>query len=135
MTDWKTQQMIKASAWPLAPDLLAPDADFQAELEGGLVPLHWACQQGKDGLVKYMIEHGANVQDHTRSGQSMLELAIGSKSFQTVMLLIDRLKAEAAEAPDEAQRKRLTQAFSAGHPNLKNRLQQTLKDWDRIKKK
>ena len=30
MTDWKTRQMIKASGWPLDPDLLAPGADFNA---------------------------------------------------------------------------------------------------------
>lgn len=135
MTDWKTQQMIKASGWPLTPDLLAPGADFNARVEGGLVPLHWACQEGKDGLVRYMIEHGANVQDRTESGQSMLELAVGSGSFQTVMMLIDQLKAKAAPPPDDALRKLLTQTFSAGHPNSRNRLQQTLKDWDRIRKK
>ncbi|MDP3886516.1 hypothetical protein [Hydrogenophaga sp.] len=32
MSDWKHQQMIKASGWPLAADLLAPDADFTARL-------------------------------------------------------------------------------------------------------
>jgi hypothetical protein len=50
VTNWKTQQMIKASGWPLAPELLAaPDADFNARLEGGLVPLHWACTRAKPG--------------------------------------------------------------------------------------
>lgn len=134
MSDWKHQQMIKASAWPLAADLLAPDADFTARLDGGLVPLYWACQEGKAGLVKYMIEHGANVHDHTESGQSMLELAITSRNFQTVMLLIDRLKTTAAPPPDEALKKRLTGAFSDGHPDARNRLQQTLRDWERIAK-
>jgi hypothetical protein len=46
MTDWKTQQMIKASGWPLAPELLAPGANFSAPAEGGLVPWHWACSEG-----------------------------------------------------------------------------------------
>ena len=32
------QQMIKASGWPLAPELLEPGADFHAPAEGGLVP-------------------------------------------------------------------------------------------------
>jgi len=134
MSDWKHQQMIKASAWPLAADLLAPDADFTARLDGGLVPLHWACQEGKASLVKYMIEHGANVHDHTGSGLSMLELAITSRNFQTVMLLIDRFKTTGAPAPAEALKKRLTGAFSDGHPDARNRLQQTLRDWERIAK-
>ncbi|MDR7150467.1 ankyrin repeat protein [Hydrogenophaga palleronii] len=134
MSDWKHQQMIKASAWPLAAELLAPTADFTARLEGGLVPLHWACREGKAGVVKYMIEYGANVHDLTDDGKSMLELVIPSKSFQTVMLLIDRLKATGAPAPDEALRKRLNNAFSKGHPDARNRLQQTLRDWDRIAK-
>lgn len=134
MSDWKHQQMIKASAWPLAADLLAPDADFTARLDGGLVPLHWACREGKAGLLKYMLEHGANVHDLTDSGQSMLELAITSRNFQTVMLLIDRLKATAAPPPDEALKQRLTGAFSDGHPDARNRLQQTLRDWERLAK-
>lgn len=134
MSDWKHQQMIKASAWPLAAELLAPAADFAARLEGGLVPLHWACREGKAGVVKFMIEHGANVHDLTDDGKSMLELAIPSKSFQTVMLLIDRLKATGAPSPDEALKKRLNNAFRDGHPDAKNRLQQTLRDWERIAK-
>ncbi|MCY1381241.1 hypothetical protein D9M69_691240 [compost metagenome] len=81
-----------------------------------------------------MIEHGANVHDRTDDGQGMLELAIRSKSFQTVMLLIDRLKATAAPPPDEALKKRLNAAFSTGHPDARNRLQQTLRDWERIAK-
>ena len=135
MTDWKTQQMIKASDWPLAPELLAPGADFNARLAGGLVPLHWACQQGKAGLVKYMIEQGANLLDRTENGRSLLELAVDSESFQVVMMVIDQLKLRAAPAPDEALRKRLTHVFRNGHVNARNRLQQTLKDWDRISKK
>ncbi|MBA4264290.1 MAG: hypothetical protein C0453_04350 [Comamonadaceae bacterium] len=134
MSDWKHQQMIKASAWPLAAELLAPTADFTARLEEGLVPLHWACREGKAGVVKFMIEHGANVHDLTDDGKSMLELAIPSKSFQTVMLLIDRLKATGAPSPNEALKKRLNNAFSNGHPDAKNRLQQTLRDWERIAK-
>lgn len=135
MTDWKTQQMIKASGWPLAPDLLAPGADFNARLEGGLVPLHWACREGKAGLVRHMIDHGANVQDAADNGQTPLAMAVQSRSFQTVMLLIERLKALAAPPPDEALRQRMTRAFSSGHADARNRLQQTLKDWDRIAKK
>ena len=34
-----------------------------------------------------------------------------------------------------ALRKRLTETFSKGHTDAKNRLVQTLKDWDRIAKK
>ena len=126
--------MIKASGWPLAAEQLAADADFNARLQGGLVPLHWACQEGKAGVLKYMIEHGANVHDLTESGQGMLELALQSRSFQTVMLVIDQLKTTAAAPPSEALKKRLGAAFSDGHPNSRNRLQQALRDWDRIAK-
>jgi hypothetical protein len=58
-------------------------------------------------------------------------MAIGSGSFQTVMLVMDRLKAVGAPPPDEAMRRWLTNTFSKGHADAKNRLLQTLKDWDR----
>ena len=134
MSDWKTQQMIKASGWPLAPELLAaPDADFNARLEGGVVPLHWACREGKAGLVKHMIEHGADVLDVAESdGRAPLAMAVASGSFQTVMLVIDRLKALGAPPPDEAMRRWLNNTFSKAHADAKNRLAQTLKDWDRL---
>ena len=132
MTDWKIQQMIKASGWPLAPEHLAPGADFNARLEGGLVPLHWACAAGKGGVVKYMIEHGADVQDAAADGQTPLALALRSGSYQVLMLVIDRLKALGAPPPDEALRQQLAKAFGERHTDAKNRLLQTLRDWDRI---
>ena len=135
MNDWKLQQMIKASDWPLTPELLAIGADFNARLEGGLVPLHWACAQGKAGLVKHMLQHGANVQDAADDDQTPLTLALDAGSFQVVMLLIDQLKALAAPAPDLALRQRLTERFSKGHADARNRMVQTLKDWDRIARK
>jgi ankyrin repeat protein len=135
LIDWKTLQMIKASGWPLAAGLLAPGADFNTELEGGVVPIHWACQGGKAGLVAHMIAHGANVDTRTPNGQSMLELAAHSGSFQVVMAVIDQLKAAAVPAPDDALRLLLVQTFRTGHPNSKNRLLQTLRDWDRIQRK
>jgi len=135
MNDWKLQQMIKASGWPLAPALLASDADFNARLEGGIVPLHWACAQGKAGLVQYMLQHGAQVQDTAADGHTPLTLALEAGSFQTVMLVIDQLKAQAAALPDLALRQRLSARFSKGHADAKNRMAQTLKDWERIAKK
>lgn len=141
VTNWKTQQMIKASGWPLAPELLAaPDADFNARLEGGLVPLHWACTEGKAGVLKYMLEHGANVLDAADgavsvAGRTPLYMAIHSGNFQTVMLVIDQLKAIGAPPADEALKKRLTSVFGKSHADAKNRLAQALKDWDRVGKK
>ena len=131
MSDWKHLQMIKASGWPLAADVFVSGTDFNAPLDGGLVPLHWACEHGKAGLVECMLAHGADVVTTTDNGQSMLDLAIRSGSFQTVMLLIERLKATAAPPPDEALQKRLHAAFGRGHANAKNRLLQALKDWER----
>jgi uncharacterized protein len=135
MNDWKLLQMIKACGWPLAPELLASDANFNARLEGGLVPLHWACAQGKAGVVKHMIQNGADVQDAADDGQTPLTLALDSKSFQVVMLVIDRLKALSAPPPAPELRQRLIDTFSEGHTDAKNRMLQTLKDWDRIAKK
>lgn len=137
MSDWKTQQMIKASGWPLAPELLAaPHADFNARLEGGLVPFHWACREGKAGLVKHMIEHGANVFDVAESdGRAPLAMAVGSGSFQTVMLVMDRLKVQGAPPPDEAMRRWVTNTFSKAHADARNRLLQALKDWERLARK
>lgn len=133
--DWKTQQMIKASGWPLAPELLEPEADFNARLTDGLVPLHWACSLGKQGVVAYMLANKANALDRTEGGHSMLELAAQSENFQTVMLVIDAMKAAGAPAPAADLRARMTHTFSKAHTNAKNRLQQTLRDWDKLKKK
>jgi uncharacterized protein len=135
MNDWQLQQMIKACAWPLGPELLASGANFNARLEGGLVPLHWACAQGRAGLVQYMLEHGADVQDADAQGHTPLTLALDAGSFQAVMLLIERLKALAAPPPDLALRQRLSGSVSKGHSDARNRMAQTLKDWDRIAKK
>ncbi|OSZ65420.1 ankyrin repeat domain-containing protein [Hydrogenophaga sp. IBVHS2] len=132
---WALQQAIKAAGWPLAPGLLAPGADFLAKLDGGLVPLHWACAGGRHGLVRHMLEHGADPRVADEQGRTPLELALQAGSFQLVMLLIDRLKARAEPPPDAALRQRLTAAFATSHTDARNRLQQTLRDWDRIGKK
>lgn len=103
--------MIKASGRPLAPELLAaPGADFNARLEDGLVPLHWACAEGKAGVLRYMLEHGANVLNAADGpvsvvGRAPLYMAIHSGNFQTVMLVIDQLKALGAPPADEALKK------------------------------
>lgn len=132
---WALQQAIKAAGWPLAPGLLAPGADFLAKLDGGLVPLHWACAGGRHGLVRHMLEHGADPRVADEQGRTPLELALQAGSFQLVMLLIDRLKARAEPPPDAALRQRLTATFATSHTDARNRLQQTLRDWDRIGKK
>ena len=134
MTPWQLQQMIKASGWPLAAEHLAPGADFNARLAGGLVPLHWACADGRHGLVRHMLEHGADPRVADETGRTPLVLALQAGSFQVVMLLIERLKACVAPPPDAALRQQLTAAFAASHTDARNRLQQTLKDWDRIGK-
>jgi hypothetical protein len=48
------------------------------------------------------------------------------------MLLIDHLKATGPAPPTEAIGSRLTQSFGDGHPSSRNRMLQTLRDWDRI---
>ncbi|HEX5286444.1 MAG TPA: ankyrin repeat domain-containing protein [Polaromonas sp.] len=135
MSDWKTQQMIKASGWPEAPEALAIGANFNQATASGLVPLHWACQHGKAGLVRHMIAHGANVADVSADGKSMLALALDAQDFQTLMLLIDHLKATGAPPPDEATQERMTQSFRGSHPDSRNRILQTLRDWERIARK
>lgn len=135
MSDWKTQQMIKASGWPEAPDALAIGANFNQATASGLVPLHWACQHGKAGLVRHMIAHGANVADVSADGKSMLALALDAQDFQTLMLLIDHLKATGAPPPDEATQERMTQSFRGSHPDSRNRILQTLRDWERSARK
>ena len=135
MTPWQLQQMIKASGWPLAAEHLAPGADFNARLAGGLVPLHWACAGGKAGVVRHMIEHGADVQDAAADRRTPLAMAVGSGSFQVVMLVIDRLKALGVPPPDAALRRQMAGTFGQSHTDAKNRLQQTLRDWDRLAKK
>ena len=132
MSDWKTQQMIKASGWPEAPEAFAIGSHFSQATASGLVPLHWACAHGKAGLVRHMIAHGANVADVTADGQSMLELALNAQDFQTLMLLIDQLKARGAPPPGEQIQARLTQSFRGSHPDSRNRIRQTLRDWERI---
>ncbi|WP_439608534.1 hypothetical protein [Hydrogenophaga sp.] len=60
-----------------------------------------------------MLEQGANVLDAADGpvsavGRTPLCMAIHSDNFQTVMLMIDHLKAIGAPPADEALRKRLT---------------------------
>ncbi len=135
MSDWKTQQMIKASGWPGAPEVFAIGSNFSQATAGGLVPLHWACAHGKTGLVRHMIAHGANVADVTADGKTMLELALNAQDFQTLMLLIDQLKARGAPPPGVQLQARLTQSFRGSHPDSRNRILQTLRDWERIARK
>lgn len=135
-TDWKTRQMIQASGWPLAAELLAPGADFntaQGE-DSGLVPLHWACRHGKAGLLAHMLAHGADVLGHPQGGLGLLALTLESGHYQSVMMVIDQLKTVGCPPPPEALQQRLTKAFSTGHTNARNRLSQTLKNWQRIHK-
>ena len=132
MSDWKTQQMIKASGWPEAPEALAIGTNFNQATANGRAPLHWACEHGKTGLVRYMIAHGAIVADVSADGKSMLELALNAQDFQSLMMLIDQLKATGAPPPSEAIKARLTQSFRNGHPDSRNRMQQTLRDWERV---
>ncbi|MES3011057.1 MAG: ankyrin repeat domain-containing protein [Pseudomonadota bacterium] len=135
MSDWKTQQMIKASGWPEAPEALATGSNFNQATASGLVPLHWACEHGKTGLVRHMIAHGANVADVAADGKSMLELALNAQDFHTLMLLIDQLKVTGAPPPSEATKARLIQSFRGSHPDSRNRVLQTLRDWERIARK
>ena len=134
MTDWKTQQMIDASGWPLETAHLQPGADFNARLDGGLVPLHWACAMGKAGVLNHLLAHGARIQDTTADGQDMLTLAAKSQDFQTVMRVIDALKSTGAPPPTSGLKDQLTHTFKTSHTNARNRLQQTLKDWERLHK-
>lgn len=135
MSDWKTRQMIKASGWPEAPEALAIGSNFNQATPSGLVPLHWACEQGKAGLVRHMIAHGANVADVAADGKSMLELALNAQDFQTLMLLIDQLKATGALPPSEEIKARLIKSSRGSHPDSHNRMLQTLRDWERIERK
>lgn len=132
--DWKTQQMIKASGWPLAPELLAPGNDFSVPLEGGLVPLLWAIAGGKTGPLQHMLEHGADLKGHALGSEGLLALALQSANYQTLMTVIDQLKANGSPPPGEALKQQLTHTFRASHTNARNRLQQTLRDWERISK-
>lgn len=91
--------MIKASGWPDTAETLAPGANFNQSTTSGLIPLHWACRHGKTGLVRHMFANGANVADVTLGGKSMLELALDAQDYQTVMLLIDQLKATGRRQP------------------------------------
>ena len=135
MSDWKIQQMIKTSGWPEAPEALAIGANFNQATASGLVSLHWACEHGKTGLVRHMIAHGANVADVSADGKSMLELALNAHDFQSLMLLIGQLKATGAPPPGEKIKTRLIQAFRGSHPDSRNRMLQTLRDWERIARK
>jgi hypothetical protein len=65
----------------------------------------------------------------------MLELALDAQDFQTLMMLIDQLKATGAPPPSEAIKARLVQSFRGGHPDSRNRILQTLRDWERIARK
>jgi hypothetical protein len=89
--DWKTRQMIKASGWPLPPDTLAPGTDFNAAQANGLVPLHWAVQGGKPGLLEYLLAQGADVNATPPGGHGLL----GLRARWTQVLPAGRLELQA----------------------------------------
>lgn len=134
MSDWHIQQLIKASGWPLAPTTLAAGTDFNAPQAGGLVPLTWACEHGKAGLLRHLLSLGASPLTHPLGGHGLLALLVRSADHQAVMLLIDHLKAAGEPAPEAALKKQLLHAFRSSHTVARNRLQQTLKDWERLSK-
>jgi hypothetical protein len=120
------------------PESMAIGSDFNQATVNGLVPLHWASEHGKTGLVRHMIAHGANVADVAdvaANGMSILELALNAQDFQALMLLIDQLKAVGVPPPGEFIKVRLVQSFRGSHPDSRNRVLPTLRDWGRMARK
>lgn len=56
----------------------------------GLSPLHKAAWGGKDGIVRMLLLHGADINLRARDGSTALHFAVAANQYDVVKLLLDR---------------------------------------------
>lgn len=80
------QSSVRVAKW-----LLEQDVDIDAEGNGGYTPLHKAAQNGVADMVRFLIEHHANVDCQTASASTNLPIhdAARSNNLDIVRMLID----------------------------------------------
>ena len=54
---------------------------------GGYTPLFWAVDENKEALVKFLIDHGANVNAKANNGKTPLAIA-SEAGYETVAKLL-----------------------------------------------
>jgi len=61
----------------------------QAQDKQGLSALHWAARNGRNNVVKVLVEYGADIDVRNKEGQSPLHTAVVAKRPDTVGVLLD----------------------------------------------
>jgi Ankyrin repeats (3 copies) len=70
--------------------VIAGDPIDAVDMEGEWTPLIWAAHQGHTDLVRFLLDHGANIEDRWTEGESPLMVAAMKGHLDTVRLLLDR---------------------------------------------
>ena len=63
---------------------------FRPSLQNHIQPLHVASKWGKSNMVVLLLDHGAQLESHTRDGLTPLHCAARSGQDQVVDLLLER---------------------------------------------
>lgn len=101
------------------PDVLSRDS--------GLSPLHRAAWNGHDGIVRMLLQHGADVNLKSRDGSTALHYAVAAAHEDTAKLLLD-YRVDAAQ-PDQYGETAEDLARNSGHDNLARQIQEHISFW------
>jgi uncharacterized protein len=77
----------QGKATEMATLLVSKGAEVNVAQEGGWTPLQQAAAHGYTPLVKYLLDHGADIQAKANDGRTAFDLASGAKHQETAALL------------------------------------------------
>jgi ankyrin repeat protein len=97
---------------PLAEYLIARNTDQVADTHGTF-PIHAASQHRHLGIIRELIEHGADVNERDRKGLSPLHFAVKKNSVDVCVLLLE--SGAELEASDQRKRTALHYAAASGY--------------------
>lgn len=98
---------------PVVQEGLRAQVDINERDKNGLTALMYAAQGGREGVVRYLVTHGANLQSQDRYGNTALHHALIAKQQEVALFLL-----ESALAIDVANRKGQTPLHVAANRGL-----------------
>lgn len=102
------------------------DPDALSQLDG-LAPLHRASWNGWDGIVRMLLQHGAEVNIKSRDGSTALHYAVAAAHDDVAQLLLD-YRIDAGQ-PDRFGETPARMADDSGHDNLARRIREHISHW------